>query len=164
MRRFLAGGLVAGVMVTSAFAFMGPAAQAGTAAASTSCSLSSVVSFSPGLDYSTEHPQKIKVKGKLTGCVGGGVASAKAKGKGGGSLSCTSGSATVSLKVKWNTGESSTVSLIVDLGSQSLSGTVASGKFAGETVSASNVSFTILQGDCFFSPVTKAQVDGTVAL
>jgi hypothetical protein len=151
-------------MMTSAVAFVGSAAQAGTATQSTSCTLSSVVTFNPGLDFSTEHQQTIKVRGKLKACVGGGVVSAAARGKGGGSLSCTSGTATVKLKLLWNTGETSVVSLIVDLGAQSLSGTVASGKFAGETVSASNVSFMILAGDCFVTPVTKAKVKATVAL
>jgi hypothetical protein len=161
VRRTLAGGLIAGLLLTVALS--GPAAMAGTRAQSTSCNLSTIVTFDPGLGLS-QAQQKITAKGKLTQCNGGGVTKAKFKGKGGGSLSCTSGTGTITLKVKWNTKETSKVSLTVDLGNQSLSGSVISGKFAGEDVTVSNVTFTILSGDCVFQPVTKAQVTGTAGL
>jgi hypothetical protein len=161
VRRVLTGGLIAGVMLTAAFA--GPAAQAGTRAQSTSCNLSTIVTFSPGLTLS-QSQQAITAKGKLTHCNGGGVTKAKFHGSGGGNLSCTSGTGTVTLKLRWNTGEKSKVSLTVDLGNQSLSGSVVSGKFAGEDVTVGNVSFTILSGDCVFTPVTEAQVTGTAGL
>jgi len=161
VRRALTGGLIAGVMLT--FAFAGPAAQAGTTAQSTSCKLNTIVNFDPGLTLS-QSQQVITAKGKLTHCNGGGVTRARFKGSGGGSLSCTSGTGTVTLKLRWNTGEKSKVSLTVDLGNQTLSGSVVSGKFAGEDVTVSNVTFTILSGDCVFTPVTQAQVTGTAAL
>ena len=162
MRRFLAGGLVAGMMMVMAFA--GPAALARTTAQSTSCHLASTTSFNPGLSYSQQKTVKIKVKGKLTNCVGGGVASAKLKGKGGGTISCTSGTATVALSTKWNTGETSKATLTVDLGAQTLSGTITSGKFAGEDITATNVSLTPITGNCVTSPLTKAAVDADLGL
>ncbi len=161
MRKVLAGGLIAGMMLTVALA--GPAAQAGTSAQSTTCRLSTIVNFDPGLTL-TQSQQAITAKGKLTHCNGGGVTKAKVKGGGGGNLSCTSGTGTVTLKLRWNTGERSKVSLTVDLGNQTLSGSVVSGKFAGEDISVNNVSFKILSGDCVFTPVTQAQVTGTAAL
>ncbi len=160
MRRILAGGLVAATL--SMLAIAAPAAQAAPAQ-STSCHLKAVVHFDPGLSGS-ESNQVIKTKGHLSNCSGGGVTGAYLKGKGSGSLSCTSGTGTVNLRVTWNTGETSKVSLTVDLGNQTLSGSVTSGKFAGEDVSVSNVQFTVLAGDCFFTPITKARVTGQAGI
>jgi hypothetical protein len=144
-------------------AFVGPVAQAGTRTQSTTCNLNTTVNFSPGLGLS-QSQQTVTAHGKLTHCNGGGVTKAKFKGSGGGNLSCTSGTGTATLKLKWNTGEKSKVSLTIDLGSQTLSGSVVSGKFAGEDITVSNVTFTILSGDCVFTPVTAAQVTGTASL
>jgi len=157
MRRTMMCTLAIGTMLLS-MAFAGPAAQAGIAQ-STSCHLKTTVHFDPGLT-GTERAQAIKAKGHLSNCNGGGVTGAYLKGKGSGSLSCTSGTATVNVRATWNTGETSKISLTVDLGNQTLSGSVTSGKFAGEDVSVSNVKFTVLAGDCFFTPVTKARVTG----
>jgi hypothetical protein len=160
MRRLLSFVVVVGVVLSLAGA--GSAAQAGTLAQSTSCSLTSVVTFSPGLTLS-EQFQTVGVRGKLNSCNGGGVASAKVKGKGSGSLSCTSGTATAKLTLKWNTGETSKVKVTIDVSASTFAGKVKSGKFAGEAVTAS-VSVSPIDGDCFFTPVTKAEVDGTVGV
>jgi hypothetical protein len=160
MRRFLSIGLAVGIMAS--LALVGGPAQARTLAQSTSCSLTSVVTFSPGLTLS-EQFQTVGVKGNLTGCDGGGVTSAKVKGKGSGTLSCTSGQATAKLTLKWNTGEKSKLKVTIDVDSSTFTGTVKSGKFAGEDVTAS-VSVSPIDGDCFFTPVTKAEVDGTVGV
>jgi hypothetical protein len=162
MRRFLAGGLVAGIMLTMAFA--APAAQAGPAAQSTTCDMKATVTFNPGLNYSQEKTVVIRAHGKLTGCTGGGVLSAKFRGRGGGTISCTSGVATIKLKNTWNTTETSVISLKADLGAQSLSGTVKKGKFAGEDVTATSVTFTPVDGNCITSPLTKATITATVSL
>ena len=102
--------------------------------------------------------------GKLTGCNGGGVLSAKFRGKGGGTISCTSGIATIKLKNTWNTTETSVISLKADLGSTTLMGTVKKGKFAGEDVTATDVTFTPVDGNCITSPLTKATITATVSL
>ena len=162
MRRFLAGGLVAGMMLSMSFA--APAAQARPAAQSTTCNMKATVTIDTGLNFSQEKTVVIKAKGKLTGCNGGGVISAKFRGKGGGTISCTSGTATIKLKNTWNTTETSIISLKADLGSQSLSGTVKRGKFAGEDVTATNVTFTPVDGDCITVPLTKAAITATVSL
>jgi hypothetical protein len=160
MRRLLSIGLVLGVVLS--LGFVGGPAQARTLAQSTSCSLTSVVTFSPGLTFS-ESFQTIGVNGNLSSCTGGGVASAKVKGTGSGSLSCTSGKASAKLTLKWNTGEKSKVKVTIDVSSGTFSGKVKSGKFAGEDVSAT-VSVSPIDGDCFFTPVTRAEVDGTVSV
>jgi hypothetical protein len=162
MRRFLAGGLVAGMMLTMAFA--APAVQAGPAAQSTTCNMKATVNFNPGLNYSQEKTVVIRAHGKLTGCNGGGVLSAKFRGRGGGTISCTSGVATIKLKNTWNTTETSVISLKADLGAQSLSGTVKKGKFAGEDVTAADVTFTPVDGNCITTPLTKATITATVSL
>jgi hypothetical protein len=162
MRRFLAGGLLAGLMMS--VVVFAPAAQARPVAQSTTCKMKSTATFNPGLNLNQEKVVVIKVKGKLSGCAGGGVTGAAFKGKGGGTISCTSGTATVKLKGTWNTGETSTISLTVDLGAQSLSGTVTAGKFAGEDVTATNVALTPIDGNCITSPLTKAKVTATLSL
>jgi len=161
MRRTLVGGLVVGMVLTLAVAV--PAAQASSTAQSTSCNLNTVVRFDPGLN-GTQRSQLIKARGKLTACNGGGVTSATMRGKGSGSLSCTSGTASLKLRVTWNTTEISVIKLTVDLSNQTLSGFVKSGKFAGEDVTVNNASFTPIDGDCFFTPVTKARVTGTAGI
>ena len=162
MRRFLAGGLVAGMMLSMSFA--APAAQARPAAQSTTCNMKATVTFDPGLSYSQEKTVVIKARGKLTGCNGGGVLSAKFRGKGGGTISCTSGVATIKLRNTWNTTETSVISLKADLGSTTLTGTVKKGKFAGEDVTAANVTFTPVDGNCITTPLTKATITATVSL
>ena len=163
MRRFLVVGLAAGVVALSVLASAAPA-MADVGAQSTSCHMDATATFKPGLDLSQEQKEKVKAKGKLTDCVGGGVASAKLYGMGRGTISCTSGIAKVKMKAHWDTGELSKVTLYVDLGLQTLSGTVTSGKFAGEDLSATDVTLTPLVGDCFTAPLTKAEVTATVSV
>jgi hypothetical protein len=160
MRRMRSIGLVVGMVLS--LGFVAGSAQARTLAQFTSCSLTSVVTFSPGLTLG-EQFQAVGVNGKLSSCQGGGVASAKVKGTGSGSLSCTSGKASARLTLKWNTGETSKVKVTIDVSSSTFAGKVKSGKFAGEDVTAS-VSVSPINGDCFFEPVTKAEVDGTVGV
>ncbi len=163
MRRFLVGGLAVGLMAVSVLAWAAPA-MARVGAQSTSCSMNATARFKPGLDLSQEQKEKIKAMGRLTDCVGGGVTSAKLHGMGRGSISCTSGIAKVKLKAHWNTGELSKVTLYVDLGLQSLSGTVTSGKFAGEDLTATDVVLAAVNGDCLTAPLTKAKVTATISL
>jgi hypothetical protein len=160
--RFLIAGTLLASILGAAVA-TAPAAGASVAAQSTTCKLKAIAKFKPGLTLS-EQQQKIKASGTLSNCSGGGVSSAVFSGKGGGSMSCTSGSGTATLNVTWNTNETSVVSLTVDVGAMSFSGMVTSGKFAGEPVSATNVSITPVKGDCFFSPVTKAKAKATASL
>lgn len=161
VRLVTAGALLASLagasMVSASAALARPAAQ------STSCHMKAILKFNPGLTFN-QAQQKIRVKGKLSNCQGGGVTSATFAGRGSGDLSCTSGTGNAKLNVVWNTLETSVLSITIDIGSQSFSGTVTSGKFAGESLTASNITFTVLQGDCFFSPVTKARVTATVGV
>jgi len=158
-RRVLAWALVASS--TAAIAFAAPAAHAVPAAQSTTCNASFLLGFNPGLTLS-ERAQRIRVGGNLDGCSGGGVSSATVSGKGRGSLSCTSGTAQAIINLTWDTTERSQVLVTVDT-SGNINGSVTRGKFAGETVSAS-LTITPLNGDCVFTPVTKASATGTVAL
>jgi hypothetical protein len=161
VRALVAAAMVASLTGTSA---LGAAwAKAGPRAQSTSCHLKATLKFNPGLTF-TEQQQKIRAKGKLSKCNGGGVSSATFAGKGSGKLSCTSGTGSATVNITWNTLETSVVSLTLDVGNGTFSGTVVSGKFAGEDVSASNVTITPVEGDCFFTPVTKARVTASVAL
>ena len=158
-RRVLACALVASS--TAAIAFAAPAAHAAPAAQSTTCNASLLLEFNPGLTLS-EQDQRIRIGGSLDGCSGGGVNSATVAGKGRGSLSCTSGSAQAIINLTWDTSERSQVLVTVDT-SGNINGSVTRGKFAGEAVSAS-LTVTSLNGDCVFTPVTKASATGTVAL
>jgi hypothetical protein len=160
VRRILIGTLVAGSLSATIGAV--PAAVALPRAQSTTCSADLIVNFRPGLNLS-ERSQTIKMSGSLSGCVGGGVTSAMGKGTGSGTLSCTSGVATATVSLRWNTLETSKLSISVDVSTGAVTGTVVSGKFAGEEVTAS-LTLTPLQGDCFFSPVTKAEATGSVSL
>jgi hypothetical protein len=161
VRVFVAAAMAASIVGVSALGAL--AAPAGPSAQSTSCHLKAVLKFNPGLTF-TEQQQKIRAMGKLTHCSGGGVTSATFRGKGGGSLSCTSGTGSATVTITWNTLETSVVSLTLDVGNDTFSGTVVSGKFAGEDVTASDVTITPLEGDCVFTPVTKARVTASVAL
>ena len=161
VRFLIAGTLLASIL--GATAATATVAGASPAAQSTTCKLKAIAKFNPGLTLSQQQ-QKIKASGTLSNCSGGGVSSAIFAGKGGGNMSCTSGTGTATLNVTWNTNETSVVSLTVDVGAMSFSGMVTSGKFAGEPVSATNVSITPINGDCVFTPVTKAKAKATASL
>ena len=77
-------------------------------------------------------------------------------------MSCTSGSASATVNVRWNTGQLSQASVTVDT-SGNVNGTVTRGLFMGEPVTAS-LTVTPLNGDCLFTPVTKAEATGSVSL
>src|SRR6266496_6310434 len=119
IRLVVVGAMVGSVMAASVAGAMGSLAR--PAVQSTTCSLKANLAFDPGLLF-TERQQVITAKGRLSGCVGGGVLSARFKGTGGGDLGCTSGTGSATIKVKWNTGEKSKVSLTLDIGSQTFSG------------------------------------------
>jgi hypothetical protein len=160
-RRLLASALVIGCTTVAALAV--PAAHATPAVQSTTCNASLQLQFSPGLTLG-EKQQKMKIQGSLSGCVGGGVASATlTKGIGRGTMSCTSGSAEFLINLKWNTGQLSQIHGTVDP-SGTITGTVTRGKFTGEDVTA-NLTVTPGNGqDCFFVPVTTATATGQVSL
>ena len=160
LRRVLACALVAGSV--GAFVFAAPVAQATPRAQSTTCDANLLLRFRPGLTFNTRS-QMIRISGSLSNCVGGGVASATViKGTGSGSISCTSGSASATINLMWNTGEKSQVQGNVDVNGN-VTGTVTLGKFAGESVTAS-LTVTPLNGDCFLNPVTSASATGSVSL
>ncbi len=161
VRFLMAGTLLASIV--GATAATATVAGASPATQSTTCKLKAIAKFNPGLTLSQQQ-QKIKASGTLSNCSGGGVSSAIFSGKGSGNMSCTSGTGTATLNVTWNTSEASVVSLTVDVGAMSFSGMVTSGKFAGEPVSATNVSITPINGDCFFTPVTKAKAKAKASL
>jgi hypothetical protein len=95
--------------------------------------------------------------------VGGGVTSGSiVKGVGSGNMGCTGGSANATFNIGWDTGEKSKVSVTVDA-SGNINGTVTLGKFAGEEVTAA-LTVTPLNGDCLFTPVTKASATGSGSL
>ena len=136
--------LMAGVMLASmaGLSVAGAAwAQARPAQQSTSCHMKAVIKFRPGLTFN-EQNQKIRTRRSFSKCVGGGVTGGTFTGRGGGSLSCTSGTGQATVNVLWNTNETSVVSLTIDVGNQMFSGTVTSGKFAGEDLTASNVNIS----------------------
>ena len=159
-RRILASWVVAGTL--AAMVFISSPAHARPSAQSTTCHLSAIVTFNPGLTFSAQD-QIVRTRGTLDSCSGGGVTSATLRGKGAGSLSCTSGTAKATVTIHWNTAASSTLKLRVDVGSGSATGRVTAGKFAGESASA-NLTLTPIDGDCFNTPVTKASADGSVSL
>ncbi len=161
VRRILAAALVAGSVAVVAFAV--PAAQATPATQSATCDVDMLLLFKPGLTFSSQN-QQIRAKGNLTNCTGGVVTSGVIlkTSSGSGNMSCTSGSASATVNVKWNTGQLSQAAVTVDT-SGNINGTVTRGLFAGETVSAS-LTITPLNGDCFFTPVTKAEATGSVSL
>ena len=160
VRRALAAALIAGTLATVAFTLP---AQARPATQSVTCNADILLSFRPGLTFSTQNEQ-IRAKGRLTGCTGGGVTSGTIlnTSSGSGSMSCTSGSANATVNVAWNTGQRSQASVTVDA-SGTITGTVIRGLFAGEDVTAS-LTVTPLNGDCFFTPVTRAEATGSVSL
>jgi hypothetical protein len=67
------------------------------------------------------------------------------------------------VKIRWNTGESSTLSVAVDIGSGSVTGTVVAGKFVGESVTG-DLTLQSIQGDCVFTPVTRASATGSISV
>jgi hypothetical protein len=159
-RRIIWSWVAAGML--AAVVFMTSPAQARPAAQSTTCQLSATVTFDPGLTF-TARDQAIKARGTLASCSGGGVTGGSLRGKGGGNLSCTSGTAKATATIRWNTGQSSTLRLRVDVSSGSATGKVTAGKFAGEPASG-DLTISPITGDCFNSPVTKASADGSVSL
>ena len=160
-RRILGVGLILGSMSVAALA--APAAQAAPAVQSTTCNVDMLLLFRPGLTFTTQH-QMIRARGNLTGCAGGGVTSGSIlpTSSGSGDMSCTSGSASATVNVRWNTGQLSQASVTVDT-SGNVNGTVTRGLFMGEPVTAS-LTVTPLNGDCLFTPVTKAEATGSVSL
>ena len=141
-----------------------PGAQARTEAHSTSCALSSVVKFRPGLveDHGTQ--SEIRFGFTLSQCQGGGVTSATGFGGGVGKLRCSAGRAVAKAEVYWNTGKTSGLNFIMSLTRRSLHGQVVDGLFKGERMSVTNLSIRPLRGDCVTSPLTKAKVKGTLGL
>jgi hypothetical protein len=161
LRRVLAVALMAGTV--GALAPWVQSAHAQPATQSVTCNVDMLLLFKPGLTFSTQN-EMIRAKGNLTGCTGGGVTSGVIlkTSSGSGAMSCTSGSATATVNVKWNTGQLSQASVSVDVNG-TITGTVTRGLFADEDVTAS-LSVTPLNGDCFFTPVTKAEATGSVSL
>ena len=144
-------------------AMAGPAAQAKPVVSSTTCDVSLLLGFQPGLTFNNERHQDIRGKGTLANCVGGGVTSGNVvKGVGEGTMGCTGGSGTATFNIGWNTGEKSRVSVTVDAAGN-VNGTVILGKFTGEDVTAA-LTVTPLNGDCFLNPVTKASATGSGSL
>jgi hypothetical protein len=159
LRRILASAAIAAsltMLVTAGSAQARPAVQ------STTCSLSSILTFSPGLTF-TAVDQTIKARGTLDSCSGGGVSSGTLRGRGGGTLSCTSGMAKAKAIITWDTSETSTVKLRADVSSGTVTGKVVAGKFSGEPATG-DLTLTPIEGDCFSSPVTKASAEGPVSL
>jgi hypothetical protein len=159
-RHIFACVIAAGAIGTTALS--GPVALASPAVQSTTCDANLQLGFNPGLKLG-ESAQTIKIFGTLSNCAGGGVTQAIIqKGTGAGTMSCTSGSASATITLRWNTGERTQVMVTVDP-SGVITGTVNRGKFAGEDVSA-DLAVTPTQGDCFFQPVTRATATGSVSL
>jgi hypothetical protein len=154
------------VLAAASIGLVALAAQSASAkptVQSTTCDISLLLSFRPGLTFDNSRHQDIRGKGNASNCVGGGVTSANiVKGVGSGNMGCTGGSGTATLNIAWNTTEKSRVSVTVDA-SGNIVGTVILGKFVGEDVTAS-LSVTPLNGDCFFTPVTKASAVGSGSL
>ena len=159
MKRIVSTVLVAGVMAS--VAFVTPVAIARPEVQSTTCNLDGSVTINPGLTFSVQ-AEKIKLTATLSACNGGGVTGGSASGKGKGNLSCTSGTANATIHITWNTTETSTLKMSVNVGNGSVSGTVSSGKFAGETVSGS-LTVHPTSGNCI-TPVKTANVSGSVSL
>jgi hypothetical protein len=160
LRRFLASALLISSVGTVALA--GPGAQATPQVSSTTCDANLMLGFNPGLGLG-EQPQQIKILGSISNCVGGGVTSATIiKGVGSGTLSCTSGTASATISLKWNTNQKSKTTVTVDTQGV-IAGTVTQGKFAGEDVSA-DLTVNPTQGNCFPVRITRASATGPVSL
>jgi hypothetical protein len=157
LRRLLALGMVAGSV-------LGAGAVPATARTSdqTTCNASLQILFRPGLTLA-ESSQQIRARGSLSGCAGGGVASATVTGTGSGTLSCVSGSGTANANLRWDTSQTSKIQISLDVSNGTVTGTVVAGLFAGEDVTG-DLSLIPVQGDCLFTPVTKASATGTVTI
>jgi hypothetical protein len=131
---------------------------------STSCALSSIVRFRPGVTDGQARHVFIRFRIKLTGCAGGGVTSAQGSGGGVGKLRCTAGQAVAKAELDWDTGAKSFLNFQVDLGAGTLTGEVVDGLFKGEALSAGDISVTPIRGDCVTSPLKKAKLTATVGL
>jgi len=156
------GSILGAVML--ALVIGAPAAQARTDHQSTSCALSSLVKFRPGLVQDHARRVFIRFDFKLTRCEGGGVASATGFGGGVGTLRCTSGRGIAKAEVDWDTGAKSFLNFTVNLRKESLYGQVVDGLFKGDRMSATAISVRPIRGDCVTSPLTKAKVTGTLGL
>jgi hypothetical protein len=135
--------------------------MAGAGVQSTTCDVAAKATFDPGLKLSSQN-QTVTVKGQLTNCVGGGVTSGVFKGKGTGSMSCTSGSGSGRVGVRWNTGQYSIGDITLS-STGTLSGVVTQGKFVGEQLSA-DVTVTQGPGNCILTPIKSATLNGTLSI
>ncbi len=160
IRRALACTVMAASMAASMAT--GPAATAGVQ--STTCTSQNRGRLDPGLTTSSAD-QSLRGHGTLSACSGGGVTSGTVRGRGHGSGSCFSFSGGIRFNITWDTAETSKgrIRFTIDNTGAAARGQIVSGKFAGEPISLSNVSFSILEGDCT-SGVTKAELDATVSL
>ena len=157
--KLLAVRALVGALLLAAFAVP---ASASTGASSTTCNASLIASFRPGLTLS-EQAEQIRVTGSLTDCSGGGVSSATVTGSGSGTLSCLSGTASGRFTVTWDTGARTLITGTVDVGAGTVTGTVSKGLFRGEDATGT-FTLTPLVGDCIFTPVTRAEADGTISV
>jgi hypothetical protein len=155
--------LVAAVIAASV-GFLAPGPAVAAPGQSTACSGDLVVKLDPGLTFVTQR-QRLLFQGTLSNCAGGGVTGGTVVGKGRAKASCTEGIVQALFRVRWDTGETSSIYVqgTLSLSGGSLTGTVTAGKFVGESVTASNISVTVLTGNCF-TPVTKAELTADVGI
>jgi hypothetical protein len=162
MRRRVAGGmlgmLMIGVLVGA------PPAQAQTHANSTTCSLTARVKFRPGITQVEQRNVRMPFRFKLSHCAGGGVVSATGYGGGIGTVGCLSGQAVAKAHTDWDTGETSGLNLMFDIGDGAMSGKVIAGKFTGDPLSIEGVTVTPVRGDCVDSPLRRARLTATLGL
>lgn len=157
MRRMLFRVALVGCM--AAVSFLPSTANAGVQ--STTCDVQARATFDPGLKLSPRN-QTVTVRGDLTNCVGGGVTSGEFRGKGTGSMSCTSGSGSGRVGVRWDTGEYSVGDITLSAAGD-ITGVVTQGKFVGEQLSA-DVTVTPGRGNCILTPVRSATIKGTISV
>ena len=128
----------------------------------TTCNADLTATFDPGLTL-MERDQKVRGSGALSGCTGGVVTDGTLISRGRAHASCTSGTATAGVQVRWNTGQISRIRVDVDITNGLVQGTVVQGLFAGEPVTGS-LTIEPINGDCVFRPVTKARATGTITI
>lgn len=170
MRSALAAAAVvalAGASVVAGAASAG-AAQRVTAVSQTTCKLTGSATFSPGLTTVGKAQTDTVKSGVLSSCVGGGVTGATFSGTlKSAKQTCSAGTASGKLALKWNTGVTSTATVKLSPGKVQLtavvSGTITAGKFLGDVVSA-GVTLTPGAGqNCILTPVTSGTLAGTGA-
>jgi len=168
VRRGVAAGFVAALVLTSVLMATGAQAAPATGQFSTKCSYVGILKFEPGLNQGENDFTFIKLDFKLKHCANAAVRSGKGPGGADGTVNCQSGEVTgevgAKLVINWVTGGRTDLNFGFEFGENNIHGEVVYGLFKGDDVESTNFSMEPRKGDCAETPLVRSVITGTISL